>query len=245
DRLRQLLEQSAVVGLDAPEGIDERVAEGVGVGKARQPGNAIKLVQVGRDDMRLLVADHLQPVLDAAEKEIGLGHLAGGLARNPAAFSQAIERLYRTASPEFRVAASGNELLGLGEELDIADAASSKLDVVALYGDGAMAFELVHSALHRVDVGDSGVVEIFAPDERRELAQKLLARLAVARSDSRFDERSALPVLTEALVVGEACIARERDLRCPRIRAQTKIGAKHVAVRGVLLEKPHQLARQF
>src|SRR5262249_61456594 len=92
---------------------------------------------------------------------------------------------------------------------------------------------------------DGGVVEIFAPDERRELAQELLARFAVARSDSRLDERGPLLALAEALVIGEACIGRERDLRCPRIRAQTKIGAKRVAVRGMLLEKPHQLARQF
>src|SRR5262245_54349739 len=187
DRLRQLLEQSAVMGLDALEGVDERVTEGVGVGKARQPGDSVELPPVGRDDMRLLVANHLQPVLDAAEKEIGFGQFAGSLARDPAAFSQAFECLDGAARPKLRVPASGDKLLGLGEEFDVADAAPPELDVVASDSDGAMAFELVHSALHRVNVGDSGVVEIFAPDERRELAQELLARLAVARSNSRLD----------------------------------------------------------
>ncbi len=61
--------------------------------------------------------------------------------------------------------AAHDELLGLGEELDVADAAAAELDVVALDRDGAMALMRVHPPLHGVDVGDRGEVEIFAPDE--------------------------------------------------------------------------------
>ena len=72
--------------------------------------------------------------------------------------------------PELGVAAAGDELLGLGEELDIADAAAAELDVVPLDRDGAVALIGMHPPLHGVDVGDGREVEIFAPDEGRELA---------------------------------------------------------------------------
>ena len=65
------------------------------------------------------------------------------------------------------MAAAGDELLGLHEELDLADAAAAELDVVALDRDLAMAAIGVDLPLHAVDVGDGGEVEIFAPDEGR------------------------------------------------------------------------------
>ncbi len=99
------------------------------------------------------------------------------------------------------MAAAGDELLRLGEELDVADAASPELDVVAFDRDGAVALELMHPPLHGVDVGDRGEVEIFAPDEGRELAQELLARRRVAGGDARLDQRGALPILTDAFVI--------------------------------------------
>ncbi len=140
--------------------------------------------------------------------------------------------------------AAGDQLLRLGEELDVADAAPPKLDVVPLHRDGAVALEGVHAALHGMDVGDRREVEIFAPDEGRELAQELLAGLDIAGHDARLDERGALPVLAEALVIGEAGVDRERDLRRARIGPEPQIGAEHVAVGGVLLQEAHQVAGQ-
>ena len=62
-----------------------------------------------------------------------------------------------------------DQLLRLHEELDLADAAAPELDVVALDRDLVVALVGRHLALHRVHVGDRAVVEIFAPDERRDL----------------------------------------------------------------------------
>ena len=69
-------------------------------------------------------------------------------------------------------AAAEDELLRLDEELDFANAAAPELDVVAGDRDLAMAAHGVDLPLHRMDVGDRGIVEIFAPDERRELGEK-------------------------------------------------------------------------
>ena len=68
------------------------------------------------------------------------------------------------------MAAADDELLGLDEELDLADAAAAELDVVALDRDLVVAPIGVDLPLHRVDVGDRGEVEILAPDEGRQLA---------------------------------------------------------------------------
>src|SRR4029079_5324788 len=101
------------------------------------------------------------------------------------------------------VAPSGYRLLCLREELDIADAAAAKLDVVPADRDGAVTLIGMHTPLHRVDIGDGRVIEIFAPDERRKLAQELLARHGIARGDARFDQGRALPILAETFVIDQ------------------------------------------
>ena len=81
--------------------------------------------------------------------------------------------------------AAGDELLGLHEELDLADAAAAELDVVALDRDLAMAAIGVDLPLHRVDVGDRGEVEIFAPDEGRELRAEAVSPAAISPAQGR------------------------------------------------------------
>ena len=153
------------MGLDPLEPVEQRVAERVGIGKARELGNAIQLLRLGGNDVGLLVADHLQPVLDAAQKEIGLGEVLGGARSDPTPCGEALKRFDGTSRSELGMTAAGDQLLRLGEELNVADAAPPKLDVVPLHRDGAVALEGVNPALHGMDVGHRREVEIFAPDE--------------------------------------------------------------------------------
>ena len=81
---------------------------------------------------------------------------------------------------QLRLAAAGDQLLRLHEELDLANAAAAELDVVAGDRDLAEAAEGVDLPLHGVDVGDGGEVEVLAPDERRQLVQERLAGRDVA-----------------------------------------------------------------
>ena len=83
-----------------------------------------------------------------------------------------MEHVERAGTAHLRTAAAENELLRLDEKLDLADAASPELDVVAGHDDCLVAAHGVDLALHRVDVGDRRIVEIFAPDERCELGEK-------------------------------------------------------------------------
>src|ERR1700694_3248041 len=97
--------------------------------------------------------------------------------------------------------AAGDELLGLDEELDLADAAAAELDVVALDRDLVVAPIGVNLALHRMNIGDRRIVEIFAPDEGRDLTEKGFAGRDVAGARPGLDERGALPVLSDAFVI--------------------------------------------
>ncbi len=73
--------------------------------------------------MSLLVIDHLDTVLEIAQRAICGGKLGGAGPREVAARRQVGERVQRAAAAQLRMAAAENQLLGLHEELDLADAA--------------------------------------------------------------------------------------------------------------------------
>ena len=138
--------------------------------------------------------------------------------------------------------AAEDELLGLDEELDLADAAAPELDVVAGDRDLVMAAHGVDLPLHRVHVGDRGEIEIFAPDERREVVEEALAEREVAGDRARLDEGGALPVLPDGLVIGVGGGERDGGRRRARVGAQPIVDAVHVAVAGALLEQAREVA---
>ncbi len=76
---------------------------------------------------------------------------------------------------QLRRPAARDQLLRLHEKFDLADAAAPELDVVALDRDLAMTAKGVDLPLHRLNVGDGGMVEIAPPDERGELAKETFA----------------------------------------------------------------------
>src|SRR5205823_4750790 len=88
---------------------------------------------------------------------------------DPVARRQRIQRFERWPYAQFRMPAAGNQLLGLCEKLDFADAAASDLDVVAFDCDFALATKDLHLPFHVVDVAKRREIQVLAPDERREL----------------------------------------------------------------------------
>ena len=164
-------------------------------GKSRE---AFQALAVGGQRVGLIVGHHLQPVLDGAQEPVGGVEIGAGLGADPAALGERRQRRQRLAAAQLGMPAAGDELLGLHEELDLADAAAAELDVVALDRDLVVAAVGVDLALQRLDVGDRRVVEIFPPDEGRELLQDRFAGLDVAGAGARLDQRGALPVLADA-----------------------------------------------
>ena len=188
---------------------EQHLGEGVAVGEAEEAREAFDALALGRQRLRLLVVDHLQPVLDRAQEAIGRLHVVARVVVDPAVLGQLVERGERVAVAQMRIAAAGDQLLGLREELDLADAAAAELDVVALDRDLAVAAIGVDLPLHRVHVGDRGEVEIFAPDEGRQFVEERFARRDVAGAGARLDHGGALPVLPGALVIASSAAAVE------------------------------------
>ena len=81
--------------------------------------------------MRLLVGDHLQAVLEAAQ-DIGRPvQFGASLGLDPAALRECREPSSVGAHAQVRLPAAGDQLLRLHEELDLADAAAPELEVMA------------------------------------------------------------------------------------------------------------------
>ena len=128
----------------------------------------------------LRVVDHLQAMLDRAQRGVGGGQLVARGAVDPAEFRQRRQHVERAPAAQFRLAAAGDELLGLDEELDLADAAAAELDVVAGDRHHGVAAMVVDLALDRMDVGDGGEIEVLAPDVGGESGEEGVAGLPVA-----------------------------------------------------------------
>ena len=195
--------------------------------------------------MRLLVGDHLESVLDVAQKEIGAPKLVAHARLDPAIGDERVQRLQCRAAAQRWIASAGDELLRLREKFDLANAAAAELQIMAERGDLAMALEGVDLPLDRMHVGDGGEVEILAPDERRELFQKRFAGENVAGRGARLDESGALPILAHALVIGEGRLERYGDRRRAGVGTQAQIDAEHIAVRRDVGENAHHALRHF
>ena len=162
-------------------------------------------------------------------------------ATRPAA-TKRVDRLAGGRRAQLRLASAPDQLLGLGEELDLADAAAAQLDIVTGDGDLAMALDRLDLALDGMDVLDGGEIEILAPDEGAQMAQELSPRLRIAGDGARLDHGGALPILPHALVIGLGREHRHGERRRARVGTQPEIGAEDIAVLRMVLQEAHEIA---
>ena len=240
---RIALEQLAVMALHDVEMAEQILRKGRPALIAEEVRKALHGLGIFGQRMGLLVRDHLQPVLDAAQELIGRRQFVTGLKGDPVAGGQDLQRVQRRAHPQFRMAAAGNELLRLREKLDLADAAAADLDVMAFDRDLALAAIGLHLPLHVVDIGERGKIEMLAPDERRKFRDQRLARPGVAGAGTRLDHRGAFPGPPFPFVIMQRRLGRNRHLRRGRIGPQAQIDAEHVAVARALLQQAGQRLR--
>ena len=71
-------------------------------------------------------------MLDAAEEIVRGGQIVAHGSVDPTASRKSSQHSDRLAAAQIGMTSSGNELLGLNKELDLADAAAAKLDVMTL-----------------------------------------------------------------------------------------------------------------
>ncbi len=235
-----VLEQRRIVVLDQFECGAQLRPKRSCIGKAGKPCKAFESPLILGQGLGLLVRHHLDAMLDGAQELIGLGKLGSRLGRNPLRIRKGIEHVERAIAAQFRIAATGDELLRLHEEFDLADAAAAELDIVAEHRDLAMPLDRVDLALQRLDVGDGGKIEIFAPDIGNETREEFFAERPVAGDGARLDHRGALPVLAHILVIDRRRFDRNGDLGGARIRTQPQIDAKDISIFSHVLEEDNE-----
>ena len=175
--------------------------------------------------MSLLVGDHLEAMLDPPQEPVGLDQLVRDLRLQPARPDQSAQRIAGRRHADVRDPAAQDQLLGLDEKLDLADAAAPDLDVVARHPDRAVAAVGVDLALDRVDVTDRRVIQETAPEERLEVGEEGGPRDPIAGDHPGLDQRRPLPVLAVPLVVLLGVLDRERQRvagRCGRSRRSVR-----------------------
>src|SRR5205814_1137636 len=102
----------------------------------------------------------------------GLDQIVGVGGAQVTCANQRTQGLAGAAQPQRRIASAENQLLGLDEKLDFADAASPQLHVVAEDFHGAAAAIGIDLAFDRMDVVDGREVQVLAPDVRRQLVEE-------------------------------------------------------------------------
>jgi hypothetical protein len=171
-----VLEQFRIALLDPAEHGDIGLAETRGVGIAHHQRDAGEFGLAFRQGVALLVAYHLDAVFDIAQIPVAFHQQPGGRGVDPARTGQRHQHLVGAAQAELRHPAAGNQLLGLDEELDLANAAAPEFDIVALDRNVAKAAMGMDLALDRMNVGNGGEIEIFAEDEGHQVLEEPLAR---------------------------------------------------------------------
>ncbi len=163
---------------------------------------------------------------------------------DPAAMPQRVEGGQSWPGAQLRVPAASNQLLGLDKEFDLADTAATQLDVMPLDGNLLMPAIGMNLPFHGMHIRNGREIQILAPYERRQVDEKPLGCLKVARARAGLDQRRAFPILTPALVVIERGRRGYGDLSGRRIRPQPQIDAKHVTVSCALLQQFCQIPGQ-
>ena len=131
-QLLAALEQLAIAPVDPDQhrldpGVEDRqiaLPTQHGIGQRRHIRPALG---IDRQNMALLVGQHLHPMLQRPQLMIGRRQFVARLGRHMAALGQGVQRLQRARRPQPLVASAQDQLLGLDVELDLADAAAPQL----------------------------------------------------------------------------------------------------------------------
>ena len=136
-------------------------------------------------------------MLQPPQDHVRLGQLVAVAAGDQACIKQAVERLHRAAHAQVGIAAAVQELQGLYEELDLADAAAAELEIDARRAGGF----LLGARLELAHLVDGLEVEVLAEHERDEPAQRFLAGVQIARDRAGLEQREAFPGGALGLVI--------------------------------------------
>ena len=146
----------------------------------------------------LLIGPGLQTILGAAQKDVSVPECVDRWFRQPVAGGQIVQHRPDAAPAQFGLAPAVDQLEGLADEFDLADAARTELDVALQ----ALAFDLAgDQRLHPAQRLEGAVIQIAPVDERVQHLEQAFARGMVAGYHPGLDQGVALPLAAMGLVV--------------------------------------------
>jgi hypothetical protein len=183
---------------------------------------------------------HLHAVLRPAQEGIGAAQCLAVRRRQHADLSQGGERALRRPVAHLRDASAVQELQGLGDQLDVANAAGADLEAER---GGAAPLRLLDLFLHGFDCSDAAVVHRRAVDDRVDGANCLPPEGEVAGDRPRLHERGLFPGRRPGVVViGEHRVRDDERTRLT-LGAQIEVDAIEEALARRLVHQPGELVR--
>ena len=212
------------------------------VSQTMQVSDIIQRIACGKR-MRLLVADHLQAVLDRAQAVVTFAERPRVFLADPAGGSQRIQCRPRASRSEGGVASTVDQLMGLGEELDLADAAATQLQIVAGLRNAGTAVLIANAVGQPADFIDRTEIKASAPHEGPDMVKKLFAGCNVASTGPRANESRPLPRQCRAFVMGDGGVQRNGKRAHFRCGAQAQIDPENVPLARHIGQQSHDFAR--
>ena len=213
---------------------------------AQALGDPGQVVVVGRQQVRLLVVEELDAVLDAPQEGVAGGQPLGGVGRHQPLRGQPLQAAQRAACAQLGELAAAHDEHQLHDELDLADAAARELHVVGALGPaGGAAVGLVADLLVQLPQAlEHAVVEVAAVDEGRDQAAQRQCSAArhgrARRHDAALQPGEALPLAPLHLEV----LLQHRQAHDRRaahaVGAQRQIDTEHEAVVGGVADQREQ-----
>ena len=197
-----------------------------------QPRHIVERRRIARQDVGLLVVDHLQPVLDGAQQAIGVAQDALGLLADAAGADQRAQRAERPRRAQLRLPSAVDQLVDLDEELDLADAARPRL--TSNPGPEALPLGIMvaDAAGERLHLADRAEIERAPPHERVQRLDEIAAEPGIPGDRAGADEGGPLPGQGRGFVIADRRVDRQHDRRHLGRRPQPEVDAEHIALLG-------------
>ena len=126
----RMFKQALIMMRDKPQAMRHFAAKAAFLRIAAKSREAPQRVFVGRQPLSLLIVDHLQPVFDLPQEQIGRPQVGDRVLRHPALVAKLLQHVEGARSSQARPLTAENQLLGLHEKLNFANAAAPQFYIV-------------------------------------------------------------------------------------------------------------------
>ena len=136
----------------------------------------------------------------------------------------------RIGHTQRRIAATVDQLVDLGEELDFTDAAAPAFEVEPRAERLPLRVMIANSPRNAANLADRTEIERAPPHERRHRLQKSSAQRHIPRRRARADEGGTLPRQRQRFIIRDRRIHRQGNRRDFGRGAQAQIDAQHIPI---------------